>query len=192
MEKRDIREAILNSMELLAARKGLVGTTTNDLAAEAGISKRTLYRYFNSKEKVIEAMIYRLTDRVEKNVREVLASDYTPPEKLRMFAPVIYENIRFMDSLAFKELQNHYPDIWTYIDEFRVARIGQLEGILAEGVRLGYFRDLDPHLTVTALLGAVRAVINPSFISSRSLSLDKAFKTIFDLFMFGISKNEGI
>ncbi|MTI84500.1 MAG: TetR/AcrR family transcriptional regulator [Firmicutes bacterium] len=187
MDKRNIRETILNSMEILAERKGLTGTTTDELAAEAGISKRTLYRYFISKEKVIEAMFLRLTERIEKLIREVIKSDQTPPEKLRQIALLVYENIRFMDSLAFGELQKHYPDIWSYIDDFRTARIGQLESILTEGVDLGYFRNVDSHITITAILAAVRAVINPSFICDHSISLDEAFRKVFDLFLFGIN-----
>jgi len=63
-----------------------------------------------------------------------------------------------------------------------------LEKILEEGINAGHFRQVDTRLAITALLAAVRAVINPSFVYAHSLSLDEAFKRVFDLFFFGISK----
>ncbi|MBO8128079.1 MAG: TetR/AcrR family transcriptional regulator [Peptococcaceae bacterium] len=184
----DIRERVLNSMEELAYRKGLIAATMDELAAAAGISKRTLYRYFDSKEKVIEGVVHRLTGRIERDVDAVVDSDLPPPEKLRRIVALIYENIRFIDAIAFQELQKHYPHIWAYIDKFRAARIGRFKKILEEGIQSGYFKAVNPQLTITALLAAVRAIINPDFITRHALSLDDAFKELFNLFFNGISR----
>lgn len=191
MSRSNIDERILDCMEELARQKGFVKTTTDELAAAAGISKRTLYRYYPSKEAVIQAVINRMTGRIESSMLQVLESSIPPPEKLRQSVEVIYRNLRFMDNHAFVELKKYYPRLWTYLDEYRASRIQFWETILHQGVKEGYFREVDPRFVLTVLLASVRAVITPDFVYNNSLSLSEAFQRLVDLFLYGINKRPG-
>ena len=50
------RRAILDAAITCFERRGLHGTTTDDIAAEAGLSNGALYRYFDGKAAIIEAI----------------------------------------------------------------------------------------------------------------------------------------
>jgi AcrR family transcriptional regulator len=50
------REAILAAAVVCFERRGLHGTTTDDIAAEAGLSNGALYRYFDGKNAIIDAI----------------------------------------------------------------------------------------------------------------------------------------
>ena len=50
------RRQILDAAMVCFDRKGLHGTVTDDIAAEAGVSAGAIYRYFDSKEAIIEAV----------------------------------------------------------------------------------------------------------------------------------------
>ena len=50
------RRAILDAALACFERRGLHGTTTDDIAAEAGVSNGALYRYFDGKAAIIEAI----------------------------------------------------------------------------------------------------------------------------------------
>lgn len=52
----------------------------DELAAEAGVSKRTLYRYFRSKEEMIEAVLEKLMANIESLIKEFVASHHKPDE----------------------------------------------------------------------------------------------------------------
>ncbi|MCF8010983.1 MAG: TetR/AcrR family transcriptional regulator [Clostridiales bacterium] len=186
----NIDKRILNSMEKLAHKKGFAAATTDELASEAGISKRTLYRYFTSKEEIIENVIYRLTGRIETEVNQIEKSSLTPVEKLHYIVVIVKKNLDTIEFYGLEELQKNYPHIWNYIEEFRASRIEHFENILKEGIEKGDFKPVNTSLTVTALLASVKAVINPSFISSHSLSLEEAFNNLLDMFLHGIIKKE--
>ncbi|MGQ3685084.1 MAG: TetR/AcrR family transcriptional regulator [Candidatus Loosdrechtia sp.] len=51
------REKILEASLKLFSSKGYLGTTTREIASEAGIAEVTLFRYFPSKEKLFEEVI---------------------------------------------------------------------------------------------------------------------------------------
>lgn len=51
------RAAILAAAERAFAKSGLAGARTESIAAEAGVNKALLYYYFNSKERLYEAVI---------------------------------------------------------------------------------------------------------------------------------------
>ena len=50
------RRAILDAAVTCFERRGLHGTSTDDIAAEAGLSNGALYRYFDGKAAIIEAI----------------------------------------------------------------------------------------------------------------------------------------
>jgi AcrR family transcriptional regulator len=54
--KEAVRERLLEAARRCLTRKGYEGTTTRDIAAEAGVAIGTLYNYFASKEDLIEAL----------------------------------------------------------------------------------------------------------------------------------------
>lgn len=59
------REAILDAALSVFSRKGFNGTTTKDIAREAGVSEALLYRHFPSKEDLHEAIHDRLCEHKE-------------------------------------------------------------------------------------------------------------------------------
>ena len=53
----DINQRILTSARQLIAERGYRGWTMDELSSKAHISKRTLYRYYSSKEELITAVV---------------------------------------------------------------------------------------------------------------------------------------
>lgn len=52
-------EQILDSALTVIARRGLSGTKVSDIAAMAGLSVGNIYKYFESKEEIFEALLHR-------------------------------------------------------------------------------------------------------------------------------------
>ena len=71
------REKILEAAERLFEANGFHATGVERLAAEAGVTKRTLYKHFGSKEGLIEAVLHRhraqMMDRIRARVAKIKA-----------------------------------------------------------------------------------------------------------------------
>ena len=57
------RDRLLDAAETCLQSKGLSGTTMEDIARQAGVSRATVYRYFPSRESVVSGVIVRAAER---------------------------------------------------------------------------------------------------------------------------------
>ena len=66
----------------LFAKKGLEGTTMNDIAVASGKGRRTLYTYFSKKEDINSAVIESDLERLSEKLDEVAARKIRPQDKI--------------------------------------------------------------------------------------------------------------
>ncbi|MBV6458368.1 MAG: hypothetical protein HONBIEJF_01495 [Fimbriimonadaceae bacterium] len=76
-------EAILDATDRLMARYGFRKMTMEDVAQEAGVSKRTIYTYFDSKKDLGLSSIGRVVANVHDELREIATSSGSVADRLR-------------------------------------------------------------------------------------------------------------
>ena len=79
-------DAVLDAAARHLASHGIAGTTVDDVATEAGVSRATVYRYIGGKNELVPAVIGREADEVLVRLTEVIASSTTAD---RMIADVV-------------------------------------------------------------------------------------------------------
>ncbi|WP_280488717.1 TetR/AcrR family transcriptional regulator [Nocardia farcinica] len=66
------RELILDTAARLFGERGIDATSTNRIAAEAGVSVGTVYRYFADRTVIVEELLERLLEGIERRLTERL------------------------------------------------------------------------------------------------------------------------
>ncbi|MCF3639715.1 TetR/AcrR family transcriptional regulator [Rhizobium sp. TRM95111] len=79
------REQILDGAKKIFMEQGFEAASMNDITRAAGVSKGTIYVYFESKEELFGDLIERERRRITETVRHVLDSDLPLAETLREF-----------------------------------------------------------------------------------------------------------
>lgn len=76
------REHILDTAARLFGERGIAGTSTNRIASEAGVSIGTVYRYFADRSVLVEELLARLLESVEKRFTQRMfdLSGKNPPD----------------------------------------------------------------------------------------------------------------
>ncbi|QVQ54156.1 TetR family transcriptional regulator [Spiractinospora alimapuensis] len=88
------RERATSVQELVDAaarvfeRKGFVNATISDVAAEAGVSKPTVYQYVESKSWLLETIVEQVIYPLRHNIEEILSSDASARSKLESYLRV--------------------------------------------------------------------------------------------------------
>jgi AcrR family transcriptional regulator len=87
------RGQILDGAHRVFMKMGYDAASMNDVTREAGVSKGTIYVYFQSKEELFAALIERAKGLFTESVRELLAQHPDPEEGLRLFAYAFVDQI---------------------------------------------------------------------------------------------------
>ena len=134
------------------ADKGIAAAKLDEIATRAGVSKGTIYLYFQSKADLFKEVVRQcLVPRIAEGER-VAGSTGTAQEQLRRYLLHHWSCFDTAGSdgwvrLVVSEL-HRYPELAAfYRDELIVVSNRALGGIIARGVERGEFRNVDPIVT---------------------------------------------
>lgn len=77
-EAAERRNEILDVAERLFCTNGYDNTSTNDILAEIGIARGTLYYHFKNKEDILDAMIDRILDEIIRKAENIALNESMP------------------------------------------------------------------------------------------------------------------
>jgi AcrR family transcriptional regulator len=121
---------LLAAIDLMAER-GYHGTTTREIAAQAGVNEVTLFRHFGSKQKLLEAAFDRFHygDEMEKLFRERLSGDLRKDLLLigKTYHRLMHQNRKLI--MIVQKEGNNLPD---KVHERAIRHPQQLKRLLAD------------------------------------------------------------
>lgn len=179
---------LLNVVDDLVRQRGAVDISMTDLAAAAGMSPSNLYRFFDSKEALLEAVAERFFEDKSKIMVEVTESDLPVREKMyqffaRRFLVMVQKYEAEPDLLkSYLEIgQQHFEVVRGYVD------LGDhyLSLIVAEAMEQGYFQGLSIDETVSLVNQMVQCYTNPEsiiYIGTTKLKVEKLAQIVDTMF----------
>lgn len=100
-------------------KNGFYYVTLDQIATELRISKKTLYKYFSSKDELVEKVAFNLLNGVSNKIDEIIISKNNSLTKaLLLFEVILSVFVNFFENWL-RELQIHVPLLWKKINEFR-------------------------------------------------------------------------
>ena len=97
-KRSDIRDLILDAVDILLAKYGYGKMTVEDVARQVGIGKGTIYLHFPSKEELVLAHIDRIAETVIRKLQEVAESSDSVDRRLRRM--LVLRVLQRFDSVA--------------------------------------------------------------------------------------------
>ena len=95
------REAIVEAAERLFLERGFGAVSMDDLAAAAGVARRTLYNQFTSKEEIFREMLLRVAAQLETALPPGIETQGNVEEVLRLVAHMILQLHKRPEYLGF-------------------------------------------------------------------------------------------
>ena len=192
--KEAVRESILDATDRLLARFGYRKMTVEDIAAEAGIGKGTIYLHFSSKEEVVLSHVDRIVDRlIQQHLAVIARSKHTALERIRqmLLARVLFR---------FDSIQHYTQSLNDLLAALRPgllarrARYFEEEAqifaeVIAEGRASGEFEVENDMAAARALLEATNGLL-PYSLSTNELGerdeVERRTSAIADLLLRGL------
>jgi len=182
------REKIMNSARGLFGTRGLRSTTVDDIAHRAGVSKRTVYEIFSSKDEIAREIVLEALALFEENMRRIIQSGDDPLEKLRQLSRFYAEPQ--LSSKALIDLQRDLPELWERVERVENGILEEMHQVIDEGKDRGVFgADISTDIVIGALTGALRMTMEPEFLLNTSHSVEEVSSSLFELITLGICVN---
>ena len=183
----DLAQRILDAARAHIFRVGLRALTMDDLAHELGVSKKTLYVHFPSKDDIARQIIDFIGRTMRSRFDAILDNPTLPfPKKLCAVIDVIGHTIAKVSPSMLRDLQRDAPALYQKIEELRQKNIPYVFGrLLREGMANGYVRpELDVSFATEFWLQAIRGLMHPDSLERTQLTprqvLDHAIPLLFN------------
>jgi AcrR family transcriptional regulator len=189
----EITERILGIARDRFVRAGVARTTVDEIAHDAGLSKKTVYRVFPSKEVLLRVLVTRFLAEFHHALRAAVGSDQPMIERFNAAMMLLAERISLLGSPLMVDVQRFYPSLWSEFVAFRRERIGnEFRNLIRCGIDEGVIRnDLSPETLLGAFTGAVEYLLVPSAVTRSPLSGPETLLEILSLFLEGVLTPRG-
>ncbi|MFQ5926443.1 MAG: TetR/AcrR family transcriptional regulator [Terriglobia bacterium] len=153
---RNSRAALLAAAERIFAERGIAGARTQEIAAAARVNKALLHYYFDTKEKLYQAVLDNLFRKLVATARAALAHPHSPRTSLLQFVDAYFEFLKTHPNyprLIQREVMSRSPFLRTIAARYFGPLHRRLARVLRAGIRQRLFRPVDVPNTVITLIG---------------------------------------
>jgi AcrR family transcriptional regulator len=167
---------------------GFRSVSMDDLAAELGMSKKTLYACFPSKTALVEAVLKHKVGEIEADLKQLAKKQVSDFEAaLHQFLSCLQRHTAEVQPVFIRDIGRETPELFQLVEQRRRELIRQYFGALFEdGKRAGMIRtDIPTYLIMEILLGAVQAIMNPVKLTELNLTLEHGYSSIIRVILEG-------
>jgi AcrR family transcriptional regulator len=166
----------------------------DDLAAELGISKKTLYAHFTGKTALLEAVLADKFAGVTSTLEQITRKypDNFPAALHQLLIGMQHELDEIKPPFV-RDMRLKTPQVFKIVERRRAELIQRHFGkLFVEGQHTGMVRkDVPVKLMIEILLGAVQAIMNPQKIQELGLQPKSGFAGIIKVILEGAITRKG-
>ena len=196
--RKEARPSELTAAALaLFVEKGFAATRLDDVASHAGVSKGTLYLYFDSKEDLFKAVIAEgIVPRIAEAVQYIGGFEGTCVALLRQlienwWAQIGSTPLAGVAKLIISESRN-FPEVARYYQESVILPIrALLRTVLERGMAAGEFREMDAEAVIDVIISPLLALVLSRFsigLCSRMDDPETLLQVHVDMLMQGLQR----
>ena len=173
-------------------RDGFYKTTMDEVAEEMRMSKKTIYKFFPSKEELITAVARHFMQKMRSKILPALNSNKNAIEKLEDLVTILTTASLKVTPKRIEEMQRHFPSLWSEIDNFRTKMMFEnITKVINQGKSEGLFIDYPTTIIMNILVASVRNIVNPEFILNNNFSISEGARYAFRIIIGGIVTEKG-
>lgn len=196
-QTRDVRNELLDATDRLLARNGYKKMTIDDLAAEVGIGKGSVYLHFDSKEEIVLSHIDRIIERLKARLEMISKKNTTCEKRLKemLIDRVVYR---------FESVQHYTQSLSDMLGKIRTGLLERrrrhfdeearlFATLIKEGIDSGEFAKVNSNQVAASLLTATNSLL-PYSLSTKELGerheIEERATRLADLLLKGLCSRQ--
>lgn len=175
------------------ANEGFNKTSMDELAQELGVSKKTIYKYFDSKDALVDEVCTLRIETMKKNIDEIINTNDDCIVKFEKIGD-LHANFTKNCSPAFiKDVKTHSPHLNKRFEDFgretsfrifsKLLNQGKKEKLISE--------DYPNNIVIEIFSSSMQRVCSPDFLINNGFTMKEAFEYVVDIIFTGFLTTEG-
>ena len=178
---------ILRSTIRVFNKKGLK-LTMDDIAEYMGISKKTIYKFFDSKEAIFDQMVDYIFDGIKRREKEILGEEgLTLEQRTRKLLAAFPESYSEIDFTKLGDLKDKYPKIYKKLTKRLDSGWEPTMALLEQGKKEGLYRK-DADFTIFKIMmdASVARFFESDTLRKAKIPYIDALNQVTDILLTGI------
>jgi AcrR family transcriptional regulator len=164
----------------------------DDIARGMKISKKTIYKYYDSKDELVEVAFRSFMLKASGFVSEVVISDSPSVVKLALILRHILKESATISNKFLSDLQNDLPMLWKEFDDFRSGMMRRtIPKIFDQGIKEGFVREAPVAIVVTVFIAGVREILKNEFLEETGFTMNQAMGHFYKFILGTILTEKG-
>lgn len=181
----DVREEILSAATELFHEKGL-HFTMDDVAAQLHRAKKTIYRFYPSKEDLLSGLLTYGFEQIQHTKEEILKSDLPLEEKLAKVLVAFPDVYQKLDFSKLNELGEKYPKIAQDLRRHLEDGWEPIIALMEEGVAEGKIRPVNLKVFRLIATADLEYFVSSNELERAGVKYHEALDSMVDIFMKGL------
>ncbi|MEP5613396.1 MAG: TetR/AcrR family transcriptional regulator [Cyclobacteriaceae bacterium] len=189
----EAKEKIIQDAEELFVQFGVRSVTMDDVAREASMSKKTLYQYFDNKDKLVSEVALHHLDKETQEFLEIEATAQDAIHELFLVTMCLRKHVFKMNPSLLFDMQKYHAEAWGHYMNFKNTTVrGYIERNISRGIKEGYFRsEIDPKIISILRVEQVQLAFNNKIFPQKEFDFTNVQLQILDHFIHGLLTTAG-
>ncbi len=187
-------ENIIEKVKELFLRYGIKSVTMDDIAAELGISKKTLYQYVPTKDELVDLVVNMEAKRREHMFTNIMESKQNAIDDLIEINNQVNKIVEEYSPTHEYDLRKYYPAIHRKLVEYKRNKLyeSMLQNLI-KGKAQGYYRqDLNEEIIAKLYVSRVENVLENDLFGQNECMSPLFINEVMAYHIRGISNESGI
>lgn len=185
-----MRDRIIRSAMEQIGKFGLRRFTIDDIAADLGISKKTVYKHFTSKKELVSAVVEAYHQLEVDRTSQALETEGSWLDKLG--AVICCQPDNNVPTWLLEELQRFFPEEWAKSEVISSYKREQVQKLLTLGIQEGEVRpDVNRAVLGLTLHKTILALFDYNFLNQNEMTVNQALDEFRKIIFYGILNPKG-
>lgn len=180
--KETIQEASLQYLSQYGCKFSI-----DEMVKSLDMSKRTFYRYFESKEILLMSLVDLLTNEVQETMNTIYQDDtLLTDEKLWKALTIETSFEKVVSFHQILELEKYYPVVYEYLLRQYEKDWTVVEKLLVQGMEEGIYQRLHPELIINLLQNSMQMLCKEAFLERSQMTYQEGLHQMVHIVLNGI------
>jgi AcrR family transcriptional regulator len=190
----DYRQKITEEAAIMFRTYGIRAVTMDMLAAQLGISKRTIYEVFSDKDELLKGVLKWMSKKQHEVMSRIFSESDNVIEAIFKMLDLMTDHFQKMSPAFSMDMKRMHRNVFENPEEMKdLPYLQNNSEILTRGIKEGLFRDdIDIEITNKCLLEVVRMSNDNSVFPPDDFLNKDVIRNFYINYLRGISTQKGL